>query len=78
LEAHEIYGYSTSSMFQFHFGSIGSLKLRTELLLMVGVSIPLWFDWKNKKQLNILIITVVSIPLWFDWKKGRFSKKVFV
>ncbi len=35
----------SGSMFQFHFGSIGSLPVFLLLLLLL-VSIPLWFDWK--------------------------------
>jgi len=33
-----------------------------------GVSIPLWFDWKNTGKKRSAVGYVVSIPLWFDWK----------
>ena len=36
-------------MFQFHFGSIGSTD-NNAIDYQTEVSIPLWFDWKQKFQ----------------------------
>ena len=33
--------------FQFHYGTIGSVRPRLLNILENVISIPLWYDWKN-------------------------------
>ena len=32
--------------FQFHYGSIGRIKIRRNKPCKISISIPLWFDWE--------------------------------
>ena len=38
--------------FQFQYGTIGSIEIKTIQLLRVFVSIPVWYDWKIDKALG--------------------------
>ncbi len=55
------------TQFQFHFGSIGRGG-HSHGFAKRSVSIPLWFDWKQPKEIVECAGLEVSIPLWFDWK----------
>jgi len=63
---------------QFHFGSIQTRSVLSQMVITLPVSIPLWFnsnsyllkglEWKRRK---------VSIPLWFNSNRDKNGNLIY-
>jgi len=63
---------STDELFQFHFGSIGSLFAR--LFMLSTFMFQFHFGSIGSGNLTAgEYVYLVSIPLWFDWKLTGFQ-----
>ena len=48
---------------QFHYGSIQICSKANKFIVLIEVSIPLWFDSNLKKAIESVTTDLVSIPL---------------
>ncbi len=57
-----------AEIFQFLYGTIGRNAVPDLPLIIVFISIPIWYDWKLYQSIPHLHHLQISIPIWYDWK----------